>query len=280
MRTLVVALCLAAPALGQTYSLLLRASPEEGKSALVRQESKQVVDSTVKDADGKELKRDQRKVSEVSEYTLAVQEVKDNLPTRFSHAYSKAEATGKEKKQMAWAGRKVLFEVAKGKVTAKVAEGKALPKEAVEALEGIVASRFLDSVAPLLPPKDVKAGEEWTVDPKQAASGLKVPFDPKGSKASGKLVKVYEKGGHRFGVMELKADLVLKLPDGGKGKLEYEVKIDAAIDGKSTLGTYRADVTITGSQTVEEKTKEGKSVKRVLGGTTRGTVTMEIGEQK
>ena len=275
MRTLIVALFIASPAMAQ-HAIRLRAVPDEGKSALVRLENKQEIDSTVKDADGKELKRDSRAFSDLAEYSLAVQEGKDGLPAKFSHEYSKAEETvGKETKALAWNGRKILFKTGKEKVSASVSEGSALKKEAIAELERIGATRFLDTVLPMIPTKELKAGEEWKVEPKDAASGLKVPFDAEKSSASGKLAKVYEKGGKKFGVIELKAELALKLPDGGKGKLEYVVKIDAAIDGTGTEGTYRAEVTISGEQTVQDKTK-----KFSLGGTTRSTVTMEVGEQK
>ncbi len=270
MRAAVALLLLtAALASGQPVALKLRTVPDAGKSVLVRQESRQEVDTRVKDADGKELRKRLAVTSDVAEYTLAVQEAKGGVPVKLSHAYTRAEETRDGvKTPLPWHGRKILFELAGGKLKAS-AEGKPLTPVEAAAVEKIAASRFLDTILPLLPAKEVRPGDEWEVAPKKAAAGLALPIDEKASKASGKLIKVETRDGVRFAVAEVKAELAVE-----GGKVEYRVRIDAAADGKSTRGSYRADLTVTGWREADEKGR-----KLTVGGTTRGTVTLEVGEQ-
>jgi hypothetical protein len=272
MQAILLLAALAGPASGESYSLKFRTVPDAGKSVLVREESRQEVDTVVKE-DGKEIKRERLTLGDVAEYTQAVQKAKGGLPLKFTNEYTKAEtARNGMKFPLPWQGRKVPFELADGKLTSK-AEGKPLPKDAVAVLEKQAAARFIDTVLPLLPEKAVEVGDTWKVPAKKAVSGLKVPFDEKHTEASGKLIKVYEKGGVKFAVVELQASVALKGVDGGK--LDYKVRIDAAIDGKSTRGSYRADLTITGARPIEVKER-----KLTANGTTRGTVTLEVSEQK
>jgi hypothetical protein len=272
MRAIALLLCVLGPASGQ--ALKLRTTPDAGKSVLVRQEARQEVDTRVTDAAGKELRRQVDTGGEVAEYTLAVIEVKGGQPVKFTHEYARAErAQSKEKAALPWQGRKVLFELAEGKLRA-TAEGKFLDRKAE--LEKEASSRLLDTLLPLLPKKEVKPGDQWDVpdeSAKKAASGGRtLPFEELGGTAKGKLLRTYEKDGVRFGVIQIDASFPLKVEG---GKLEYKIHIDAAIDGASTRGTYRADLTVTGHETLEEK---GRKLK--LGGTTRVRVTLEVGEQK
>jgi len=270
MRPAVALLLFAAAASGQAVPLKPRTAPDAGKSVLVRQESRQEVDTRVRDAAGKELRRRLVSTSEVAEYTLAVQEARGGVPVKFSHAYTRADETRDGRRApLPWQGRKILFALAAGKLKAEAADGKAFPPVEASAVEKAASSRFLDTLLPLLPGKDVSAGDEWEIAPSKAAIGLTLPLDEKASKASGKLLKVYDKEGVRFAIAEVQASLAVE-----GGKVEYKARIDAAVDGKSTRGSYRLDLTLTGTREADEKGR-----KLTVGGTTRRTVTLDVGEQ-
>lgn len=271
MRAVLLLALLTGPAFGQRYTLNFRTAPDAGKSVLVREEMRQEADTWVKDAGAKEIKRERVVLGEVAEYTLAVEMAKGGVPVKFTHEYTKAESSrGAKRQALPWQGRKVAFELASGRLLATPV-GKALHAYDTRALEKAVGSRFIDTVRPLLPGKPVMVGDSWAVPARKAAAGLKVPFDETASLASGKLLRVYRKDGVEFAVVELKAALALKVVG---GKLEYKVRVDAAIDGKSTRGHYRADLTISGMKPVDVKGE-----KLTTGGTTRGTVTLEVSEQ-
>jgi hypothetical protein len=271
MRAITALLVWVASAPGQGATpLLLRTTPDAGKSVILRRTSRQEVDTRVSDARGKELHRRLDASSEEQEYTLAVQEARGGVPVKFTHEYARAvRSRGKEKTVLPWQGRKVRFAVNDGKLGV-VSDGVSLERQGE--LEKAVASRVLDTVLPLLPGKAVKAGEAWEVAPGKAGAGLSVTVDGKASKAGGRLVRLYEKGGVRMAEVELTAALVLGV-DGGR--LDYRVSIDAAIDGRSTRGIYGMEMTLSGTRAVEEKGR-----KLTVGGTTRGSVTLEVGEQK
>ena len=91
----------------------------------------------------------------------------------------------------------------------------------------------------ILPDKPVRAGQSWDISGAKIAKSLgRSPVfeaDPDKTVAKGKLIRAYEKDGHRFGVIEVDATLSTK---GGKdvsmsanSKMNVRIQYDGCIDG-------------------------------------------------
>src|SRR5262249_55228406 len=87
--------------------------------------------------------------------------------------------------------------------------------------------------------KAVKVGETWPISAKDLATLLSVPnIDAEKSKATGKLVKAYRKGGKQWGVVEIKGKLGSKAMTGGPAiSMDFTMTLDSPIDGSSYQGT-------------------------------------------
>lgn len=99
-----------------------------------------------------------------------------------------------------------------------------------------------------LPGKPVKPGDSWTIDPAKFVKSLaeeKLNIDAEKAAVSGKLLKVYEKDGKTFGVIEMA--LVLPLKDLGKdgpplkrGAFTAKATADVCIDGTDPTENTKA----------------------------------------
>lgn len=102
-----------------------------------------------------------------------------------------------------------------------------------------------------LPGKPVKPGDSWKIDTAKAVKSLsrdQMTVDAAKATMTGKLVKVYQKGGKQFGVLELVLEFPLKdlgkdAPPLKSGALKMALTADVCIDGtdpsedtKSRLG--------------------------------------------
>jgi hypothetical protein len=95
-------------------------------------------------------------------------------------------------------------------------------------------------------------GGTWKVDVSKLAKDTEgeLDIDVAKSSASGKLVKVYDKGGHKFGVLEITMELALN-KIGGEGqqielkpgsKMHVTAVMDTCIDGAKTAFTGKVTV--------------------------------------
>src|SRR5581483_9656401 len=97
-----------------------------------------------------------------------------------------------------------------------------------------------------LPGKPVKVGDGWTIDVGKVAGELGesgMVIDEKKSAAAGKLTKVYDKGGKKFGVIEVTMELVVTKLKGAQevplkdgSKLTITLTLDGCIDGSEATG--------------------------------------------
>ncbi len=133
------------------------------------------------------------------------------------------------------------------------AQGKELPVEVVQALKGKFTFRKDDEKPSddlILPGRPVAIGETWAVDKALLLRGFKPGEDgpqpdQDNLKATAKLVKVYQKDGHRFGVMHMTVVMPIKeyrvkgkVEKAGKGDgFSLNAVMDRCIDGSVTDGT-------------------------------------------
>ncbi len=274
---------LAAPAAGQdaTHELKLK---REAKGDRVRVASTDAANLRFLFAVmGQELKKTDTKVEKLA-YTEEILEydAKAKKATKLTRAYTVAEeAEDGKKKTQAYAGKTVLIEM-KGAKYAFFVDGRELDEDDTEDLDREFNEKDdipLDN-ADLMPDKPVKVNETWTVSAKKVAeafdAGGPLSIDPDNTKVTGKLVKVYEKGGKRFGVMELTMVLAVKelrldedtFTMKAGSKVTATMTLDACIDGSSHAGTEKGSLTF-------ELTGDLPNGKIEIGGTAKYDKTVE-----
>jgi hypothetical protein len=90
----------------------------------------------------------------------------------------------------------------------------------------------------LLPKKAVRVDEAWTIATEpyvKEMEGQKLKVDAAKSTGKGKLLKVYDKDGRRFGVIEARLEFPLMTPGEENGvPMVVDVTLDLCIDGSST----------------------------------------------
>jgi hypothetical protein len=168
-------------------------------------------------------------------------------PTKLKRTYESAELTVGDKKQdLGLKGKTVLIEK-KGDKYTFTTDGKLLTGKTAELLTKEFSSKKQTGDEDFLPGKPVRVGETWKIDVAKVAGELAeggMVIDEKKSAGSGKLVKVYEKGGKQFGVIEVTMDLLVsKLAAGPQeiplkegSKLSVGLSMDGCIDGSEATG--------------------------------------------
>jgi hypothetical protein len=177
--------------------------------------------------------------------------------TKLRRTYETAERTKNgEKEDLALAGKTVVIEKAGDGYTITV-DGKEPTGQAADLLKKEFRKEKQVDDEDLLPKQPVKVGGTWKIDLDQLAKDAEgeLDIDVAKSTGTGKLVKVYDKGGKKFGVMEVTFDLVVNKAGGGGQEVELKAGskmkvvavMDACIDGSSADGTGK--ITTTGDLT-------------------------------
>jgi hypothetical protein len=186
--------------------------------------------------------------------------------TKLKRTYETAEMTKDgEKVDLGLVGKTVLIEK-KGDGYDITVDGKEVSGQAGDILKKEFAKEKQINDEDLLPKEPVKVGGTWKIDlgPLAKDAEDELAIDVEKSSATGKLTKVYEKGGHRFGVVEITLDLaVTKAGNGAQAiKLEDDSKmhvtavLDTCIDGSKADVTGK--MTMTGNFTGTVMGKELK----------------------
>jgi hypothetical protein len=248
-----------APA-GQAYALKIKMYPDEGRSVVVREVNNQSGQSKYFDAAGKLVREDPPEEIREEKYTVTVLERAPGarLPRKFRRAYEKAAVrSGDTTTPLSHEGRSILFEMHNGRYLA-TAEGQ-------PPLLGDDLARLAERAAPaftnaILPGRPVKVGESWTIDPAALGDlpGKAAVVDS--ARAEGKLVRIYDKDGKPFGVLELTVHRSLKALGGltfnPPGVQEKTCRLDAAIDGSGTAGLLTSVSRLTGTASLDEMGKK------------------------
>ena len=174
-------------------------------------------------------------------------------PTKVKRVYETGERTKNgEKEDLGLAGKTVLVEKA-GDGYKITVDGQEPTGTAAAILRKEFRKEKQVSDEHFLPARPVKVGDTWKIDvgplAKDAAGELDVDADK--SSGTAKLVKVYDKGGHKYGVIEVTLDLAVNKLGGGGGQ-EIELKagskmtatatMDIAIDGSAVSGSAKMTV--------------------------------------
>src|SRR5262249_51140439 len=112
----------------------------------------------------------------------------------------------------------------------------------------------------LSPARPVKVGETWAVDASAVSDLLGKGAVLDSASGEGKLIRVYEKDGKKFGVLELTVRLSLKalgvLAFRPPGVQERTIGVAPAIDGGSTAGLLTATSRLSGKAAFEDMGKK------------------------
>lgn len=184
---------------------------------------------------------------------------KEPKPTKLKRTYETAELTVRgEKVDLGLKGKTVAIEKGKDGYTFAVEGGK-LSKEAADMLgKEFNKKEDLDLEELMVPKKAVKVGDTWEVDTKAVADmfGEGLVIDKEKVKATGKLVKVYDKDKAKYGVIEFASELpiasvseekqAVKAEDGSKIKvvITVDVCIDGTVYAGSSVGTLDGEVVV------------------------------------
>jgi hypothetical protein len=182
------------------------------------------------------------------EYTESILEMKPDepRPTKVTRVYKIAKRTAPngEMKSGSYIGKTIRIE--KYLRSYKyVMEGRSLPPiEQAQIHEDFTRRQW--KLQQILPKTPVKIGEEWAIDfAAITALGGKpqTNYDKEKSKFGGKLVKVYQKDGHQWGVIELRSKLVIDTvaTNGSpiKGEVNSKITYDLVIDGSLRTGNMK-----------------------------------------
>jgi hypothetical protein len=239
-----LALTAGARADDDTYTIKLKHGPEVGKSVTVTDTDTKTQSNKVSDSDGKVIddgKKHTEKQDEV--YTETVLARGDKDATKYKRTYEKATRTHDGKtEERSYQGRTVLFEKKGDKFTVTAEGDKPLSKEDLDDLTRKANDADTSRDEIFLPGKPVKVGDTWTVKGEDLVKtlGKGGNLDPKNSSAEGKLVKVYKKDNHQFGVIEMTLKLAPAATPGIKYEktpvVEMKITLDTAIDGSTASG--------------------------------------------
>jgi hypothetical protein len=234
----------------------------KGETSLVEKNSTDVSKNKIVDDQGKALQDKEEKKGETYVFRETVLERDgDKPPTKLRRQYEKAQvAVDGKTTELAYQGKTVLIEKKDGKFHFQIDGGKELTGDEAKHLNDEFNKKEgdeLDFEKAILPKKAVKVGETWKIDMeplvKDFEKSTSLPMDIGKSAGTGKLLKVYQKDGKQFGVMELSLDMPLKAGKADKividagSKISVAATLDICIDGSAESGT------ITGKLGVELK---------------------------
>jgi len=175
-------------------------------------------------------------------------------PNKVKRTYETASISkGTKEEEVGLAGKVVLIEK-KGDKYSFTIDGKDVPRLAADILRKEFGKDKEITEEDFLPKGPVKVGDVWKLDiakfAKDLSSDAEMTADVDKSSGTGKLLKVYDKDGHKFGVMEVKLELVIT--KGGRQGQVMEMKpgssmkvtanIDACIDGTLADGKSKVHV--------------------------------------
>lgn len=231
--------------------------PAKGDAEQIDRVEKEVVVIVVKDDQGKELKKEEIETSREFRFKTTYVEPldKDGQVTKVKREYEKAQRSlGGKTEKLPYQGKAVIIEKKDGKYQFTL-EGndKPLSEKDAEDLDKEFNTEDKTTRKDLLKmvfPKDqVCVDETWKVDPKflidsiEKGSKNTIAVDAAKATATGKLVKVVERDGKKFGEFEFKMELPMK-----KGGIPLDPNVTAEFEpGTKIVMTAKQESCIDGS---------------------------------
>jgi hypothetical protein len=241
----VVLLCVVAPALADepAYTIKLKTYPDKGQVISCREVDKQ--SSTIRfiTPDGKVIKEDTPSEESEEISTLEVLEPGERAPAHYRQIFGKAMFSGSRDKKRSYESLAIDVILKQGKYQIKVPEGAEVTQKDEQALL-VRANGDLEAGLDMIfqPDSPVKVGEAWGISFALLNKGFGPlgKLDPEKSKGSTRLIRVYDKEGKKFGVLEFNLELhylnLDELPFDPPALFKINGTLDTAIDGSSCVG--------------------------------------------
>src|SRR5262245_17454567 len=287
---LALACALLAPSLlaaADKYDIRLKHSTRGDVSVCSCEDTREVA-VTVRDGDGKVLEKTEETVVDVCKFREeVVEKVAGRRPTRVKRTYTEATRTvGDDAHNHLYSGQLVLIERADRGYRFTIDDGKELKGEEAGDLpaafgEHLPTDEEFD--AAVLPGRAVAVGEEWVIDRKRVAGlfggddAATESFNLDKVKATGKLVKVYKKGGRQFGVLDVRVEVPLRRFEGAHpcrdgARMTQRLTVDTCIDGSVEADSGTVVVELSGKADVLKDGKpSGVTIEFDLRSTRRGS---------
>jgi hypothetical protein len=155
----------------------------------------------------------------------------DNELTMQRHFDKAQRSHGEELEDLPYQGKTVLFQQKKMGGFRFVAEDQELAGADARFLDFDLPQTQKDgSLGAFLPDKPVCVGETWRVDIDRFVTQSSWKIDTAKSRARGKLLRVYERDGRRFGVLEIHAVLPIAEIEWGAEKVVPESGTEMVVD--------------------------------------------------
>lgn len=145
-------------------------------------------------------------------------------------------------------GKTVLLERNKNGFRCRIQDGETLTGDDATLLGDLPSTEENNELSQLLIPREpIPVGGEWKIDARGVAAIFGSPSNPEASKGGGRLARVYQKDGRRYGVLVIHIDLGVKgAVDIAAGKANFkpgsrvilDVVQDCCIDG-TRVDTHR-----------------------------------------
>jgi hypothetical protein len=237
-----------------TYTIRIK-QPAQGDTFRADNTEHSQTESKVLDAKDKTLVEKAEKSTRTAAFTETVLERPEgnHRPTRLKRHYEKAQVTAEDQtEELPYQGKTVVIEKKDGRYHFTVEGGDELTGKDARVLDNeFNRGSDFDPQQALLPDKAVAVGQEWKPDLEKIAAefgkSMSMRFDADKTEGSGKLVRVYEKDGARYGT--LKFHLVLPIQQIGDGDKKIvtqagsswtlDVTLDDCIDGSRLDGTQK-----------------------------------------
>jgi hypothetical protein len=257
------------------YTIKIKTYPDEGESVLCREKDKQEILMREFNDRGKVVREDKAAEETEEVFTLTVLESGDKLPRRYRHTFEKATSSLIKNKTRIYQGSAIEYVMRGRKYRLELPEQPDIPKIEQE----LLLSRANSEVeAPLdeafVPGKPVKVGESWKVskDLLERSFGAHDKLDKETTEGSATLLKVYQKGGKQFGVIEISLTVGYITKDDTQfdppGLFQIKGTLDTDIDGATNVGVLSLTTQLKGKAQIE---REGVKLNREIlaEGTTR-----------
>jgi hypothetical protein len=262
--TALLAGLVAASAAAQEYTLRIKSMEDVGVKVRIKSSHATAGSIKVIDASGKVLQQLAPNQTEEEDYTETILEKGERAPQKYRQTYRTArtvEGQGEKKAShpYIWQGRALEYELRGGKYTVTPDGEPTIPDEVLKTLAARANQRTTAEFDKVFDPgKPVAVGDRWSLSRKLlTAFKDEGELDLERSKGTGKLVKVYDKDGKRFGVIAVDLQLAFKTlrgtPFDPPALSTLHLSLDTPIDGSSTEATIRTTGRFTGTKVLEQK---------------------------
>jgi len=274
----------------EKYTLTMSRPEKTGDRQLITKIESMKMEMTVQDSDGnvvREQKESKDKTEAFEETILA--KVDGKRASKFQRRYEKIEATKNGARvNTRLAGKTVVFERANNAVQFRFDDGKELSGDALDFLQEEFKNKGDDKESKLdeaiMPKQPVAVGDSWACDVKTfilefTKGDGRDAIDEAKAKATGKLVRVYKKDGHNFGVIESLIELPLKaigpapmqIPADPGSVLKINATFDGCVDGSETNGGLKSTIEMKATATLNMGNDKAATLKIVMKGNANET---------